>query len=208
MERLLDHGPGTLQPEELLRLVLGAGTAALARRILAEAGGLFPLAQAPLAHAGRAPGLTRLRLVRLVAALELGRRALAPQRPEPVQLVEPARMAAWLTARFGNGAREEFGAVALDVRGRLIRARVLATGSRDAVPVHPREVFGFAVEWGADSLVLFHNHPSGDPKPSRFDRALNRRLCDAGDLLRIPVVDHIVVAATGRYYSFLEQGAM
>lgn len=203
-ERLLERGAASLEEEALLRLVLGAGTAVLAHRILEEAGGLFSLAQAPLAAAGRAPGLTRARLVRLLAALELGRRALAPPEPEPPVVGDPAGAAAWITARYGNAAVEEFGALALDVRGRLIRSRILARGSPDAVRIHPREVLAFGVEWRADSLVLFHNHPSGNPAPSRFDRALTRRLRSAGDIVGIPVVDHLIVGAAGSYYSFLE----
>ena len=93
----------------------------------------------------------------------------------------------------------------LDTKHRVIRATVLSVGTLDASLVHPREVFRAAAAGGAASLVLFHNHPSGDPTPSPNDVALTTRLIDAGTLMGIEVLDHLVLGDV-RYYSFKESG--
>ena len=104
---------------------------------------------------------------------------------------------------MGRSRQEHFGALLLDTRHRLIRAVVVSIGSLDASLVHPREVFRAAAEHSAAALVLFHNHPSGDPQPSAEDLALTRRLVQGGSLMGMPVVDHIVVG-DGCWHSLRE----
>ena len=101
--------------------------------------------------------------------------------------------------------RDRFGIVLLDTKHRVIRTLVLSVGTVDASIVHPREVFGAASAAGAAALVLFHNHPSGDPRPSPDDVELTRRLAAAGVLMGIDVIDHVILADV-RYYSFKEEG--
>ena len=124
---------------------------------------------------------------------------------ERTQLRCPQDVAAYLLPRFGAGSVERFGVVLLDTKHRVLRATVLSVGTLDASLVHPREVFGAAAAAGAAALVLFHNHPSGDPTPSADDVALTARLVDAGELMGIDVVDHLVLGDV-EYYSFKEKG--
>ena len=112
-------------------------------------------------------------------------------------------MASYLLPSHGSGPVEQFGVVMLDTKHRVIRTTVLSVGTLDASLVHPRELFRAAAECGAAAVVLFHNHPSGDPTPSADDMALTKRLVDAGVLMGIEVLDHIVLADS-RYYSFKE----
>jgi DNA repair protein RadC len=112
-------------------------------------------------------------------------------------------VAEYLMPEFGSCAVEQFGVLLLDTKHRVLKTRRLSVGSLDASVVHPREVFRAAVLGGAAAVVLFHNHPSGDPTPSREDRVLTRRLMAAGDLMGIDVLDHVILADT-RYVSIRE----
>jgi len=142
---------------------------------------------------------------RLAAALELGRRCLGePARPGR-RLLDPADVARALFAEASRLRKEAFWALALDAQGGLLHRERVSLGTLTSSLVHPREVFQPAVIHGAASLVVAHNHPSGDPEPSQDDRATTRRLERVGRLLGIPVVDHVVLGA-GCYVSFRERG--
>jgi DNA repair protein RadC len=108
---------------------------------------------------------------------------------------------------YGSGAIEHFGLVMLDSKSRLIRVKLIAGGSIDVTVVHPREVFREAAAAAAAAIVLFHNHPSGDPTPSRDDFVLTARMVGAGKVMGIDVVDHLILADR-RYYSLVEAGQM
>ncbi|MFN8644433.1 MAG: JAB domain-containing protein [Candidatus Binatia bacterium] len=124
----------------------------------------------------------------------MGRRALAGRTARP-RLSTPAAVAAYLAPGHGGHREERFGIALLDTRHRLIRVVPISLGTLDASLVHPREVFRAAAEHSAAAIVLFHNHPSGDPTPSVDDLQLTRRLVDAGELMGIAVVDHVVLGA-------------
>lgn len=205
--RLLENGARSLTSAELLAIVLGPGGDGLARRLLDDPGGLARLSQTPLGQLARRSGMSRARLVRMAAALELGRRAGYPGDQQVPCFCGPAEVARYLIARFGNREVEEFGVLMLDSRGCLRRAEVISRGSLTGAPVHPRDVFRLAAAYQAVSLILFHNHPSGDPEPSEADRQLTRRLQDAGAIMGIPVLDHVVIGA-GRWHSFGEAGEL
>ena len=119
--------------------------------------------------------------------------------------MSPRAAAEFLLPQYGNRPVEQFGVLLLDTKHRVLRTLVLSVGTLDASIVHPREVFGAAAAAGAAALVLFHNHPSGDPKPSPDDVVLTRRLVAAGELMGIEVIDHVILADV-RYYSFKEEG--
>jgi len=119
----------------------------------------------------------------------------------------PGESARYLLPRYGARPVETFGILALDVRHRLKREAVISVGCLTSSLVHPREVFQEAVVARAAALVLFHNHPSGDPEPSAEDIALTRRLSSAGTLMGIEVLDHLVLGA-GRYASLKERGLL
>jgi DNA repair protein RadC len=144
--------------------------------------------------------------VRVLAALELGARVASDGGGGgPLSMQSPQEAARYLLPRYGARPVENFGLLALDARHRLRREAVISVGCLTASLVHPREVFQEAVVSRAAALVLFHNHPSGDPEPSAEDLALTRRLAAAGSLMGIEVLDHLVLGA-GRYVSLKERG--
>ncbi len=155
----------------------------------------------------RVPGIGGARAAQLVAAVEAGRRTLVRVRRDRQQFVTPRDAAEFLVPQFGTRPVEQFGVVLLDTKHRLLRTTVLSVGTLDASIVHPREVFRAAATAGAAALVLFHNHPSGDPTPSDDDIALTRRLVRAGDLMGIAVLDHVIVAES-RFCSLRERGEL
>jgi DNA repair protein RadC len=114
-------------------------------------------------------------------------------------------VAAHLLPQFGSQTVEQFGVVLLDTKYRLIRTSIVSVGTLDTSLAHPREIFGVAAAAGAAAIVVFHNHPSGDPQPSRDDVALTARLVRAGQVMGIEVVDHLILGDT-RYFSFKEHG--
>ena len=135
-------------------------------------------------------------VARLEAFLELGRRLVtAPPRPEVVD--GPEAVLRYVGPRLALEAQEGFWVLCLDARGRPLALSQVSQGTLTACLVHPREVFAPALRCRAHSVVMLHNHPSGDPEPSVEDIALTSRLVDAGQLLGIPVVDHVVVARSG-----------
>ena len=206
-DRLVEHGARSLTTPELLCLLLGPISGEAARRALSDAGGLTQLGQMPLGQLAARRGLSRAQLLRLAAALELGRRAVFPTGAPAPCFRSPGEAARYVIARFGNGGVEEFGALMLDSRGCLRRAEIISRGSLTGTPVHPRELFRVAAAYQAASVIIFHNHPSGDPNPSEPDRALTHRLKQAGEIMGIPVLDHLVIGS-GRWHSFAQAGEL
>lgn len=211
-ERLDRLGVDALGDQELVAIVLGHGVArrsamAVAELVLASTGGVHGLTRASLAELVRLPGVGRTKAAQLLAAVEIGRRTLTLAPAARVQFGSPRDAAAYLTPRFGAGPVERFGIVLLDTKHRVLKATLLSIGTLDASVVHPREVFREAAAAGAAAIVLFHNHPSGDPTPSRDDAALTSRLVEAGELMGIAVLDHVVLGEM-RYFSFKEAGRL
>src|SRR6187401_2222570 len=197
-EKLERVGAGGLGDNELLAIVLGHGlprTSALelANAVLATVGGLHGLARASPDDLRRVPGIGTARASQLIAAIEAGRRTLVRGRRERVQIKSARDAAELLVPEFGALPVEQFGVLLLDTKHRVVRTTRLSVGTLDASIVHPREVFRAATAAGVAALVLFHNHPSGDPTPSADDVALTRRLVRAGELMGIAVLDHVIV---------------
>ena len=201
------HGGEPLSTEELIALVLGTGrrghsAVEVARALLGHAGGLNNLSRASPRELEAVPGVGLARASRLVAAFHLGRRALAKPGEAPVML-QAADVFRYLRPRLGGMVQEVFCVLALDARNNLIAEIEVARGTLTAVEVHPREVFRPLVRQAAAAAVVAHNHPSGDPRPSEEDLELTARLRRAGDLLGIPILDHVVIGAEG-YVSLAE----
>jgi DNA repair protein RadC len=152
-------------------------------------------------------GVGAARAAQILAAVELGRRTLVRGAVDRPRLSSPRQLAAHLLPQYGAGAVEQFGIVMLDTKHRVIRVKIISTGSLDATVVHPREVFREAAAASAAAIVLFHNHPSGDPTPSPDDVVLTTRMVSAGDIMGIEVVDHLILADQ-RYYSLIESGRL
>jgi DNA repair protein RadC len=123
------------------------------------------------------------------------------------QMTCPRVVAEYLLPQFGNRRVEQFGVLLLDTKHRVLRCTVLSVGTLDASIVHPREVFREAVAGGAAAIVVFHNHPSGDPEPSPEDTKLTERLMAAGVLMGISVLDHVILG-DARYFSYREKGSI
>ena len=209
-EKLQRLGAGALGDNELLAIVLGHGRARasaldLANAVLGAADGAHGLVRTRYDELCAIPGIGSARAAQILAAVELGRRTLTRAARERVQIVSPRAAAEFLLPQYGNRPVEQFGVLLLDTKHRVLRTLVLSVGTLDASIVHPREVFGAAAAAGAAALVLFHNHPSGDPKPSQDDVQLTRRLAAACVLMGIDVIDHVILADV-RYYSFKEEG--
>lgn len=209
-EKLGRVGAPGLGDNELLALVIGAGTPGagaltLANTVLEQAGGVRGLLRLTREDLVGVRGVGDARAAQVLAAIELGRRVLAQQPAERPQLAGPREAAQYLLPEYGARPVEQFGAVLLDTRHRVIRTAVLSVGSLDSTSVQPRDVFRQAVLASAAAVVLFHNHPSGDPEPSRDDVALTLRMVAAGELMGIRVIDHLVLG-DGRYCSLKESG--
>jgi DNA repair protein RadC len=143
----------------------------------------------------------------VAAALELGRR-LARRRLVGQRLLDrPEAAADYLRRQYGHERVEVFGTLTLDVRHRLLRIHELHRGARSHADIEPAEVFNSAIVDNAHAVIVWHTHPSGDPTPSGDDEALTRRLADAGRLLGIAVLDHLVVASGG-FTSLRQRGVL
>jgi DNA repair protein RadC len=211
-EKLCRHGAAALGDNELVAIVLGGGrrgrdALALANELLASRGGVHGLVRSTCAELARTAGIGPARAAQVVAAIELGRRTLAIGPRARPQLLHPCDAAAYLLPTFGARAAEQFGVVLLDTKHRVLRTTVVAVGGLNHTSVEPRDVFREAALGGAAAVLVFHNHPSGDPSPSPDDIELTRRLRAAGALMGVDVVDHLILADV-RYFSFRETGIL
>jgi DNA repair protein RadC len=196
-EKLAQKGSSALSDAELLAVIIGQGTRGSS--VLAVADEILKFF-GPSKLAGVSPkdlqsvkGIGPARAAQLVACLELGRRIFRPEE-EPAVVIRRPEDAASLTRELSAARKEHFCTLYLDTRNRVMRKETVSIGTLNASLVHPREVFQPAVESSAASVVLVHNHPSGDPEPSREDLLLTKRLVTAGEIMGIEVLDHVIVA--------------
>jgi DNA repair protein RadC len=212
-ERLWSLGPAALTVTELLSVLLGTGgigepVGSIAARLLALTdGSLRRLAARPAAELLRLPGVGPTKAARLLAAFELGARLAREERPPPARIREPDDVARLFGARLRDLAFEEFHLLALDSQSQVLRDVLVTRGLLNSSLVHPREVFRPAIAEAAAGIIVVHNHPSGDPTPSAEDRAVTRQLVAAGQLLDLPLYDHVIVAGD-RFVSFAAEGLL
>jgi DNA repair protein RadC len=209
-EKLERAGPAALGDNELLAIVLGhgvpnAGALDLANAVLAEVGGLHGLARTSIEELRRVPGIGVARGAQLIAAVEAGRRSLLHGRADRPQIRTAVDVARLILPQYGPKPVEHFGVVLLDTKHQVIKTTIVSIGTLDASIVHPREVFREPTIAGAAAIILFHNHPSGDPKPSDDDVVLTKRLMQVGELMGIAVIDHVILAERG-FHSLREAG--
>jgi DNA repair protein RadC len=209
-ERLASLGPAALSDAELVALLLRTGSGAqsaveLGAATLEAVHGLRGLASAAVGELEALPGFGLAKAATLVAAIELGRRGAARRLARGEVLRSPGDVHRHFASRLRDEACERFLVLLLDGRHRVLGEVTVSQGTLTASLVHPREVFGPAIRRSAAAIVLVHNHPSGDPTPSAEDRSVTLRLRQAGELLGIRVVDHVIIAERG-YYSFDEAG--
>lgn len=208
-ERLLLHGASTLSNSELLALLLGSGTRGrnaiqLARELLSD--GLGALAKWEPSQLATVRGVGPAKASCLTAFFELCRRMAAgePEEPPPYDSDTFARR---LVGSFGHHLQERLGAAFLDSRRRIIRDREIFVGTVNRAVVSPRDIIRCAVDCPASSVVLYHNHPSGDPTPSDEDFTFTNHVKAALKLIDIDLVDHLVIG-THRYYSMQQRGQL
>jgi DNA repair protein RadC len=207
-ERLSFLGAEGLNDDELVALVLGSGAAVPAARLLLDrAGGPTGLRRTGLSELCHLPGVGMARACQLKAALELGRRALLPEPLSGFLVRSPEDVARLLQAELAQGEQEAIHVFGLDARHRIRCRHVAAIGQVDRVTVGLSDVYRPLVREGMAAALVAHNHPSGEPTPSPQDEQLTVRLSHVGQLLGIPLLDHIVVARGG-HYSFAERGLL
>jgi DNA repair protein RadC len=199
-----------LSLRELVALIIGSGSSGasaleVAERIAsASEGSLHRLGSFDVAALERVPGVGAATAARILGALELGRRAAVEEGAGGGQVRGPADVFSRMGPRLRDVPQEEFHALLLNSRHRVLREVLVTRGILDSALIHPREVFRPAVGEGAAGVILVHNHPSGDPTPSAEDRAVTRQLAEAGRAVGIPVLDHVIVGR-GRYASLADE---
>ncbi len=217
-ERLRTLGAAALSDAELLAILLRTGTrnrdvVSVARDLLhafssrVTTDRLIDITGRDLAELETIDGIGPVKAVTLAAAFELGNRVVARSFSERPVIGNPQNVAGYFIPRFRASKKEEFHVVLLNTAGRIIRYDRVSEGGLNSSIVHPREVFRAAIIEGAASIIGLHNHPSGNPEPSREDLAVTRQLVEAGNLLGIPFRDHIIIAGEV-YTSLAERGVI
>jgi DNA repair protein RadC len=212
-ERLERYGAQVLSDAELLALLIRTGTPAesalvLAQRILKGDGaksGLAFVADSSIEELSRIKGIGLAKSVQIKAAVELGRRISSYTGQNPTVINTPVDVKNLLMEEMRFLEKEHFKVILLNIKNHVISVEDISVGSLNSSIVHPREVFKPAIRRSSASMILVHNHPSGDPTPSREDIEITRRLIEAGKILGIEVVDHVIIG-NGIYISLREKG--
>ncbi|AHV98558.1 JAB domain-containing protein [Paenibacillus sp. 7124] len=211
-ERMMQYGAESLSQAELLAILLRTGTRResaihVAQRILGQVGGLRRLADLSIEELTQIKGIGPAKAVQLKAGMELGRRMANTRLDQPVTIRSPHDAADILTEQLRYLQKEHFVCLFLNTKNHVIAQETLSMGSLNASIVHPREVFRAAIKCSSASIICAHNHPSGDPTPSPEDIALTRRLLEAGEIVGIDVLDHLIIGDDG-FVSMKERGLM
>ena len=211
-ERLLAEGAASLSNTELLAVLLRTGVKDdsvlhVAEKVLAlyKERGLAAITQMSAKELSSIKGVGMAKAATILAAVELGRR-LALKAAEARTVVHgPADAASYVMPRFRFERREHFAVLLLNAKNHILALKTISVGTLTSSVVHPREVFQAAIEQSAASVILVHNHPSGDPAPSGEDLAVTRRMVEAGEIMDIPVLDHVIVGYD-KFISLKEEG--
>jgi len=210
-ERLQRLGVEALSAQEILALILGRGIAGesvmvTAQRLLSQFGGLKGIAGASIEQLGQVRGIGIAKASQIRAAVELANRVEGySESGEKTQVKTPEDVASLVQGRLKDKKKEYFLAILLDTRNQLIKAAEISVGSLDSSIVHPREVFKEAISASAASVIFVHNHPSGDTEASEDDIALTKRLAQAGEIVGIDVLDHVIIGGKS-YISLKREG--
>ncbi|KRG13320.1 hypothetical protein ACA30_15585 [Virgibacillus soli] len=211
-ERLIKTGPESLSTQEIVAILLRTGTKSesvlqLANRLLTKFDGLMWLKDAAFEELISVKGIGKAKAVQLVAAVELGRRISNLTYDDRYVIRSPEDGANYVMNDMRFLTQEHFVALYLNTKNQVIHRQTIFIGSLNASIVHPREVFREAFRRAAASIICFHNHPSGDPTPSREDIEVTRRLTECGKMLGIEVLDHLIIGDK-KYVSMKEKGYM
>ena len=211
-EKMAANGAAVLTDAELIAILLRTGTAEksaidIASEMTADGGLYKRLAGITrLNELTNIKGLGQAKAATVLAALEIGRRIASAKPIEKIHLSCPQDVAEFLMPRLRYAAKEQFVVILLNNKNKVIGTEVVSEGSLSSSVVHPREVYAPAILHHAAAIMVAHNHPSGDPKPSIEDEEVTRQLLRSGKVLGIPMIDHVIIG-DGNYYSFLENEA-
>ena len=212
-EKMAANGAAVLTDAELIAILLRTGTAEksaidIASEMTADGGLYKRLAGITrLNELTNIKGLGQAKAATVLAALEIGRRIASAKPIEKIHLSCPQDVANFLMPRLRYAAKEQFVVILLNSKNKVIGTEVVSEGSLSSSIVHPREVYAPAILHHAAAIMVAHNHPSGDPKPSFEDEEVTRMLSRSGKVLGIPMIDHVIIG-DGNYYSFLENEAL
>ncbi|MEK5026412.1 MULTISPECIES: RadC family protein [Paenibacillus] len=211
-ERMMHYGAESLSQAELLAILLRTGTRResaihIAQQLLGRAGGLRGLADLSIDELTNIKGIGPAKAVQLKAGIELGRRMANSRLTEPVTIRSPQDAAEILTEQLRYLQKEHFVCLFLNTKNHVIAQETLSMGSLNASIVHPREVFRAAMKCSSAAIICAHNHPSGDPTPSPEDISLTSRLLQAGEIVGIDVLDHLIIGDSS-FVSLKEKGYM
>ncbi|GIP61491.1 UPF0758 protein YsxA [Virgibacillus pantothenticus] len=209
-ERLLKNGPAHVSNAELLAIILGSGTReesviSLANRLLMHFEGLKLLNDATIEELTAIKGIGTAKGVLILAAMELGKRMNGFQPEERYVIRSPEDGAGYVMEELRSLNQEHFVALFLNTKNQIIHRQTIFIGSLNASIVHPREVYREAVKRSAASVIVAHNHPSGDPTPSQEDIHVTRRLVESGKMIGIELIDHLIIG-NRNYVSLKEKG--
>jgi len=208
-ERLQKFGPEVLSAQELLALIIGRGIPGksvmnIAQELLTEFKSIKGVSQASLEQLCRIKGINQAKAVQIKACFELGRRQELDVELKDFDIKNPQSAVKAIQATIKDKAKEHFKLVLLNTRNKIIGITNVSVGTLNTNLVHPREVFKDAIIHSAASVVLVHNHPSGDPEPSEDDLEITKRLMESGKIVGIEVMDHIIVTKND-FFSFKER---
>jgi DNA repair protein RadC len=215
-ERLKECGAGALAPHELLAIILRSGTqgesvVVMAQKLLAHFGSLKAVFEASSEDLQKIKGLGPAKASQLLACFEIARRVNEKTIDDEKRSLQskpvtsPADIVEQIKSKIVNYTKEQFLVMSFDTRNRILGTDNISTGTLTASLVHPRETFESAIRRHAASIIISHNHPSGDTEPSEEDIKITRRLTEAGKVMGIEVLDHIIVTKNS-YFSFKEKG--
>ena len=209
-ERLIKFGPEALSAQELLALIIGRGIPKksvmnIAQELLARFGNIMAISQASIEALSEIKGIGLAKAAQIKACFELGKRQDLEPELKNYDIKNPQSVVKAIRASIKDKAKEHFKLILLDTRNKIIGISTISIGTLNASLVHPREIFKEAIIHNSASVVLAHNHPSGDPEPSEEDLTITERLVESGKILGIEVIDHIIIGKTN-FSSFKERG--
>lgn len=208
-ERLQQFGPEALSLQELLALVISRGVSkksvmTIAQDLLVKFGSIKAISEASLEELSQIKGIGFAKAVQIKACFELGKRKDSEHELKDFNIKDPQGVVKAIQSSIKDKAKEHFKLILLNTRNKIIGISTISIGSLSASIVHPREVFKDAIMHSANAVVLVHNHPSGDTEPSEDDLKITKRLAEAGKILGIEVLDHIIIGKDN-YFSFKEK---
>lgn len=211
-ERLKQFGPEALSAQELLALIIGRGVSkksvmTIAQELLVKFGNIKAISEATMEELSQIKGIGFAKAAQIKACFELGKRQDLEPELKDFDIKDPESVIKAIRTSIKDKAKEHFKLILLNTRNKIIGISTISIGTLNTSLVHPREVFKEAIIHNAMSVVLAHNHPSGDPEPSEDDLTITRRLVEAGKILGVEVIDHIIISKNG-FFSFKDKGLM